>query len=92
MLPDIFGTVNSHVRILRSLPEHGSEQLKMAKPRKVLVSDEQILEHLWEEEDLGEVNLGNDSELDSDPGGEEQQEDQVYEVNVLVQVQWLDSY
>jgi hypothetical protein len=59
----------------------------MGKPRiKVLMTEDQILEQLWDEEDVGDVDTGPNSDLDSDPDLGEEQHDVVYEVDVLVQV------
>jgi hypothetical protein len=58
---------------------------QMTKPHsKFLVTDEQILEELWDEEEEGD--LGGYSDLDSDPDPDpgELQQDKVYEVHVQV--------
>jgi hypothetical protein len=71
---------NSHVRAIPLIHS------VMVNPRKEVISTEQILEKLWEEEELDDVRLGEESDLESDQGEEGQQEDLVYEVDVLVQV------
>jgi hypothetical protein len=56
----------------------------MASSRKARFSEDQILEKLWEEEDL--EYAGIESDLDSDSEDEQQPPDKVYTVDVLIQV------